>query len=521
MTNREGVLLGNKYYACLCMLLFILCMNICSADSRKVIEYQYDGAGNIISILSDVSTAPPVIQLLSPSEIHIGQTLRMTATGTNVKNAQVSVDHPGLDASNLSSTSSSVEFDFLVDSNVPLGTQILTFTTSLGSDTSTITILPPLLALLVTPSPIAVNNLGDAVPITITLPVAELVDQTLSLAISDTSLATVSPATVIIPAGQTQPAEAVSIIITGSTLGVTSLTITSSVTLDYETPVYITEPYAPPVGDNNVFSKPLGIFLTPGGSEQGTTTHLITAPLLGIEKEISATNNTTDLLITSPLLGIEKSLSTPAGNDNETLLAAPMLGVALGANIFQVSPGLIPGNTTTLLTVEGHALDAVTDVIIEPNDGITQTGTLGAAADGMQVSVTLNVAETAPLTTRLVRLMAGAEEVPFAGSANAKIKIMGDLPIIYSLNPEQEPRGTSFILTVNGINLTDASSVNVTPFTDLTIGAPTVNLEGTQLTVEIIIDANATLGTRAITITTPAGTGSANASPDNTFNITN
>ena len=97
--------------------------------------------------------------------------------------------------------------------------------------------------------------------------------------------------------------------------------------------------------------------------------------------------------------------------------------------------------------------------------------------------------------------------------------IAGPQPIIQSISPIQETIDSNFTLTINGINFSGATAVNIEPADDISINSLTVNGAGTQITVPIIIDLNAAEGPRAVTVTTPAGTTTSNLTPENTFSV--
>lgn len=59
--------------------LYVSLHSVAYADSRRVIEYDYDQAGNLIQIESEIGLNPPVITNINPSTIPIGPAITVTA----------------------------------------------------------------------------------------------------------------------------------------------------------------------------------------------------------------------------------------------------------------------------------------------------------------------------------------------------------------------------------------------------------------------------------------------------------
>ncbi len=93
------------------LFLWALAASLCYADSRRVIEYEYDASGNLVRIESEVGDQPPEVTGVAPSEVRIGPTVPVVAQGTGVLNATVTADDPGLTVANVQSTSTEVTFD--------------------------------------------------------------------------------------------------------------------------------------------------------------------------------------------------------------------------------------------------------------------------------------------------------------------------------------------------------------------------------------------------------------------------
>ena len=93
-------------------------------------------------------------------------------------------------------------------------------------------------------------------------------------------------------------------------------------------------------------------------------------------------------------------------------------------------------------------------------------------------------------------------------------------PAVVSLSPNQANPGAAFTLSINGINLFNASAVSAEPPDGVSFtSAPSVTADGLQLTVGVSIESAATSGPRVIRVTTPRGTSSSTAATGNVLTI--
>jgi hypothetical protein len=204
-----------------------------------------------------------------------------------------------------------------------------------------------------------------------------------------------------------------------------------------------------------------------------------------------------------------------------TPLATAEVGVAVGPVLTGLSPnhGAI-GSTALQLTVNGHGLNDVTGMVFIPSDGIT-VGTIGVAPDGLSVTAPIDIAATAPLTARTVLLTTASGYIMSSRGGADVFRVTLPMPEIYSIQPIRAMVGQSVVLTINGKNLTSASSVDCTPSTGILINnPPAVSPDGNTVTVTLNVASSAPLGSRVITVTTPGGVTSPTASPANTFSVT-
>ena len=100
--------------------------------------------------------------------------------------------------------------------------------------------------------------------------------------------------------------------------------------------------------------------------------------------------------------------------------------------------------------------------------------------------------------------------------------VQGTTAQLSFLSPNFGVRGKTLTLTIGGSDLTGATAVTATPGTGITfLGAPIVNAEGTELTVDMQIAADAPAdgpeGTHVIQVSTPQGVSDPTPTQANTF----
>jgi hypothetical protein len=225
------------------------------------------------------------------------------------------------------------------------------------------------------------------------------------------------------------------------------------------------------------------------------------------------------------------------------------------------------GDAQTLL-LRGRYLDNVTDVRLEPADGVTINRPYTASDDGSSLGVAVLVAADAPTGPRtvVVTTAAGqsdAAQVPgntvtiaseigttypaiVSGTVGVTVGSDGRLPASYDgavvapgvgvLIPQPEPepitadtqavapavrllvgavatatdtdgwlQGASGTLTVEGVDLGQVTSVGASPSTGVLFDAVSVEVSGTRLTVPVSVAQDAPLGSRQLHLYTATG----------------
>lgn len=224
--------------------------------------------------------------------------------------------------------------------------------------------------------------------------------------------------------------------------------------------------------------------------------------------------------ILSPVVGVV--MQTNAQPVSNTYGAyAPLVGIALGSVVSNVTPRAGSIGQTVAVTVSGSDLQNVTAVQLLPNTGVT-ADTPVVASDGKSFTVNLTIASNAPVSVRTLKVLAGSVAIPFSNPFASQFQVSLPLPTIDSVAPIVVPIPSSAItFTVNGTNLLNASQIQITPSADIQIGnPPTVSTDGKSATVSLTVASSAAPGQRMVTISTPAGQSPAVATAANTVTLT-
>ena len=379
---------------------------IVHAQSQRVIEYEYDGAGNLIGIRSELNTAPPDVTDISPRFVEINTTTIMVATGTNLSNALVTTTTPGLTIANVQSQNTRVTFAITAGVGAVVGPGSLTFTTRLGSDVEGIRITERVPIISTEPSPIVLEPDGIPVEVTLRFDQPFSTDQTFEIAVRDSTVADVTEQSVTLSTGDT----VVTIHVTGLIAGTTTLDIQQPINfLAIAIPVIVVEPTSLPGGDRFVESRPLGILRHTYEPVNGEMTTL-SGPIGVLRNSYEPMSG--DNFTYSRSLGVLRTVFESPVGDRQAFSA--VLGVSLPPLAERVTPSTVTVDTLETLTITGIALDAVTDVSFFPSDGISQTAPFSVEPDATQLNIFIDVAIDATPGSRQIILMTNGGPVRFS-----------------------------------------------------------------------------------------------------------
>jgi len=246
----------------------------------------------------------------------------------------------------------------------------------------------------------------------------------------------------------------------------------------------------------------------------------IAAPRVGVVLQDAAPPSTLSRLVASRVLGV----TVQTGQTQTTITrstVSPPLGTVIGPYASGIVPAGIVAGASGTLTILGAGLSTAMHVEIVPANDITVGGTVSVNGTGTELSVPITVAATATAVTRHVLLKQGSTVVPFAGSGADRLAIGSGVPEITSIEPLRATQGqtvTGFI--IRGRNFTGATAVSAEPANGVRISPRlTISAAGDQITVDLAVDASASVGTRVIRVAVPGAQSTGVGSPANRFTV--
>jgi YD repeat-containing protein len=438
----------------------------------RVTEYEYDAAGNIRAVRTGGSAGAlvPTITNVTPAGFRKSESVPVTVTGTNFVGARLNSADPEIDITGVAVTATQFRFTVSATASAAIGAKTFSIANAAGSASFSLTLAPPLPQVVFNPQPIAIPPDSAARTFNIVLSNADTIAHTIDLAIDNTAVATVTPASVTLVPGQTVAA----IQVTGRAGGLTTLRSSSATLGSASAPVFVTADFA------------------------GVRTAY--APFVGVLLPAPPTQN---------LLNINGMLS-------------PAVGVTVGAFVRAVGPRALVRGQTTTVTVTGGGLQGVTGLSFAPSAGIGITNVV-AAADGLSVTADVAVAADAPVALRQIVLAGSAAPYRPSSQAADRVWIVEGLPVTTSIDPFQVAPGMNGItLRVRGRNLTAAEQILVPAISNVRISnAFTVNADGTEITGGMEVPFNARIGSYPVQVATPAGASDAALTAANTLQVVN
>lgn len=179
--------------------------------------YHYDSVGNLLAITRTNVQPPPVVTGITPSKARAGETVTVTISGANLLGANLSTTHAGLSIAHVSAAPKQITATLALAETAAQGVTTIKTTTSAGSGTVGFSVLPPVPALSLTPSQVAMN-VAESMNLSVGLAQTDPYDVPIELSVSDPAIASVFPSKVTIPAGQTSKSVAVKGLVYGTTV---------------------------------------------------------------------------------------------------------------------------------------------------------------------------------------------------------------------------------------------------------------------------------------------------------------
>lgn len=489
--------LTNRQFFLTALVVFALGLPAAFGQSRQIIDYTYDDAGNLVRIESIVSDGAPVVVDITPGVVRREETVRMTAAGSDLRLVEVTSPDPAVSISNVQSTPSSASFDVSASTSAVPGTLTLGFTTQLGSASGDIQVQPRRPGIMVAPTPLAIA-IGQSFPLVVSLSSADIFDHALTFEVSDTAVAGTSTSSVTVVAGDTQSADPISI--SGDALGTTRLTVSSPELADVSFTIFVTESFVFPIGPNAVHGPPLGVVLE---TDEEPPTLITKGPF-------------------AAALSVFKNPGPPEPVISAFDFVSPAVGALRGGALERITPaGFVAGAGPVTVTAEGRELDTVTGVALVPPADVT-LGALSASPGGETATFNIDIDALAATGERqLVFETVSGTLMPSTPGAD-RILIVDSAPEILSLEPIVLTRLTpSATLIIRGRNLAPVESVDITPSAGILLGAPVASTDGSEVTLGVAVTEDAPLGDRVVTVTTPVGTTDATATVRNTLAVIN
>lgn len=432
---------------------------ILHVDSQnEVTEYTYDPAGNLLAVrrTGQAASQAPVLTGVSPGVIRRGETRPITLTGQRLQIGTLQASDAGMNLSGVQLGANQVTANLAVAASVAAGTQTLTFSNAQGTARIALVVAAVLPTLSAEPNPLALPPDNTPRAITLRLSGADAVAHTVNIASSDAARATVSPASVVLAAGQT----AVQVSVTPKAGGFANLVLTSPTLQSVTVPVFVTTDFR---GINTSYAAPVGIQV---GEVTGPVTPQATATF-----------------------------------------ASARVGVALGPVLTGVAPRAVPVGASYSLVITGAALPGTVQVSLVPALGVTATQVVlsGGAGTG-QIAALLGVDPDAQPGERLIVVRDGAGQlIPFADPALSRIVLTTGQPVIDSIAPLFVPQGATVQVKVRGRHL-QGGRLLVSPGIDLRVdSAPVVNAAGTDMTAYVQVAALAATGAQRVQVITASG----------------
>lgn len=318
------------------------------------------------------------------------------------------------------------------------------------------------------PTPIAMPPDNKPHEIVIRLSKADFRDHTLAISISDPAKATVAPATITIPAGETTARIAITPMANGSV----NLIAQSDTLGETRVPLYITPDYR---GINTSYAPMVGVVVEGGGPPP--------AEVVG------------------------------------TLAHQGDVGVSVGSMLAGVSPRGWHRGSAQDMVVHGIGIPAGAQLALSPADGVT-VGAPEIAADGTTLVATLvATADAAPGPRRVVVRDANGALLAFADPAASVVVLTSGEPRIDSVTPIRAIRNSGFTLEIRGENLHDGT-IEILPADGLELDAqPRIDADGTLITAQVRVGAGAPLGDKVVRVATASGTTASAPDQGNTLRV--
>ena len=362
------------------------------AATERVVDYEYDGAGNIVRIVTLEQSDPPTVSALNPNFINRSQSRTIITTGSNLLGVDVSTDAPGLSIDAIESDNTAISFQLTAESEAPIGNAIIRFSTALGEVQQSIFVAEAGPAIVTNPSPITIDLSATSNSVTLNFSVPRPENETYSLSVVDPATATVDSASFDILAGATRA----DISLTGVAAGATVLLIDLPTKFySYQFPVYVSETYAellqtfPDMGSRNLFANPVGVIVQTNNPYAPNTVASDPVGVL-VDSNAGTYSKPVGVFYGDALGGL---MAKPVGvlvSSSVSYAYSIPVGTVYGPYLIESQPSAAPVDALTELEVSGFNLAEVTAISLVPADDVT-VGAISTNPQGTQLTVSITV----------------------------------------------------------------------------------------------------------------------------------
>ncbi|HLO94965.1 MAG TPA: hypothetical protein VK195_11645 [Burkholderiaceae bacterium] len=235
--------------------------------------------------------------------------------------------------------------------------------------------------------------------------------------------------------------------------------------------------------------------------------------------QVVAAGNYAQLPVVSPAVRVKVG-TTKTGGSQQITQAAQSVTVLAGMGVHTLQPKSGVRGTDLTLTVKGNGLGSVATVRMVPADDISLGGT-SISGDGSELRIPVSIAAGASLGPRRLQLLR-ADGLQFAATLfdGLTFLVTQPVPVVESVTPQYLLRGSTYPITVRGVNLSNVVSVRVVPEAGMTVNAPFVSSpDGNQLSFSLGVDSSAAPVDRQVIVQTAAGTSSTEPAPANLLHV--
>lgn len=219
--------------------------------SGTVTDYLYDAVGNILEVRRSGAAGPPTVSNVTPSAIRRRESLAIQITGAQLTGARIVSPDAALDVSGLTTAAGRVSFTLSAAADAALGLRPFTLLTATGSTSFALSVNPALPQITLSPAVVVLAPAGVQ-EVTLRLSNSDLLAHSITLVAANPVVASVTPAALLLAAGQTEARFSVA----AGAIGITRLDLVSATLSGYSLAIHVV---APTAGANTRYAASIGV----------------------------------------------------------------------------------------------------------------------------------------------------------------------------------------------------------------------------------------------------------------------